>query len=131
MSATPYADLACKLAISEEVLLDKMKEFSSSGLLTRVGPFYNMDKSTGYVSLIAMMIPEERFVDVSIIVNSFEEVAHNYQRQHQFNMWFVLASKNALEALAVLQKIEELTQLKTYRFPKEREFTLDLFLEVK
>lgn len=131
LSATPYADLAATLAISEEVLLDKMKEFTDSGHLTRVGPFYNMDKSTGHVSLIAMIVPIERFLEVTDVVNSFVEVAHNYQRQHQFNMWFVLAAKNTSEAESVLQKIEELTQLKTYRFPKEREFTLDLFLEVK
>lgn len=131
MSATPFTDLALRLEIEEPALLDTINGFIENGVLTRVGPFYNMDKSSGFVSLVAMIVPESRFTEVADTVNSFEEVAHNYQREHQFNMWFVIASKSESEAANVLGKIEQSTQLKTYRFPKEREFTLDLFLEVK
>lgn len=122
--------MALKLVVTEDVILSKVKKLLELGFLTRVGPFYNMDKSNGYVSLVAMIVPEDRFNQVSEIVNSFEEVAHNYKREHQFNMWFVIAGKQKAEVMKVLQQIEKLTEMKTYNFPKLKEFALDLFFEV-
>lgn len=119
-----------KLEISEDVVLTKIKNLLDLGILTRVGPFYNMDKSNGYVSLVAMSVPEDRYNEVTKIVNAFEEVAHNYKREHSFNMWFVIAGKKKLEVMKNLEEIEYLTGLKTYNFPKLKEFALDLFFEV-
>lgn len=118
------------MEIEEQQLLAKVSEFIEQGVLTRVGPFFNMDKSTGYVTLVAMIVPESQFEEVASIVNSYEEVAHNYRRVHQFNMWFVLAAKSPESANELLAQIEKRTQLKVYNFPKEKEFALDLFLEV-
>ena len=42
-----------------------------------------------------MAVPEERFEEVAAIVNAFPEVAHNYEREHALNMWFVLGDRAA------------------------------------
>jgi DNA-binding Lrp family transcriptional regulator len=119
------------LNTTEEIVLSKVKSLLDRGVLTRVGPFYNMDKSNGYVSLVALIVPEDRFDEVSVIVNSYEEVAHNYKREHQFNMWFVIAGTHEEEIKKVLLEIEKNTGLKTFNFPKLKEFALDLYFEVE
>ena len=45
----------------------------------------------GAFCLCAMAVPEGRFDEVMTLVNAHPEVAHNYERQHKLNMWFVLA----------------------------------------
>lgn len=123
--------MAQKLNVSEELVLAKVSELLSRGILTRVGPFYNMDKSSGYVSLVAIEVPLDRYDEVTAVVNSYEEVAHNYQRESRFNMWFVIAGTTKEQVLDVLSDIERKTGLKTFNFPKLKEFALDLFFEVE
>jgi hypothetical protein len=55
-------------------------------------------------------------------VNARPEVAHNYERTHRLNMWFVLATETPDGIRRVAREIEEETGLKVFRFPKEREF---------
>jgi len=123
--------MALKLNVSEEMVLTKVSDLLARGILTRVGPFYNMDKSTGYVSLVAIEVPLDRFDEVTAIVNSYEEVAHNYQRESRFNMWFVIAGTTKDQVFDILADIDKKTGLKTFNFPKLKEFALDLFFEVE
>lgn len=116
--------------MTEEDFLEKVGTLRERGLLTRIGPFFNMDRTSGHVSLVAMKVPEMCFEEVSEIVNSFEEVAHNYERNNEFNMWFVVSGTSKEDVEKTLSKIEGMTGLKTYNFPKLREFVLDLYLEV-
>jgi hypothetical protein len=76
-----------------------------------------------------MKVPTERFEEVSQVINSFEEVAHNYERNHVFNMWFVVSGFGKKDVENTLSDIERLTGLKTYNFPKLKEYALDLYLE--
>jgi hypothetical protein len=57
-------------------------------------------------------------------------VAHNYQREHELNMWFVLATETPQRILAVIAEIEQQTGLKAYNLPKEREYFIGLKWEV-
>lgn len=126
----PYNYLAKTLQISVNELLKIMKRLKEEGYITRVGPFFNMDKSTGYVTLVAMKVPEDDFDRVANIVNSYLEVAHNYQRDNDFNMWFVLATSESQRAVEILFEIEKQTGIKTYNLPKLKEYALSLYLEV-
>lgn len=129
-SITPYAEIAQKLDLSEKEVIETLEGLTTRGVITRIGPFFNLDKSNGHVSLVAMEVSEEKFEEVSRFVNSFDEVAHNYKRNHRLNMWFVLATKDSVRAFDVLNAIEKKTGLKTINLPKIKEFGLDLYLEV-
>ncbi len=130
ISETPFKDLAVELSMDELLLRNKINEYLSDKTLTRFGPFFNMDNSSGAVTLAALSVPESRFEEVANIVNGFEEVAHNYAREHKYNMWFVIASTEKEGILEVIKKIEIATDLKVLNLPKLKEFALDLFLEV-
>ena len=55
------------------------------------------ERSGGAVTLAAMEVPTERYEDVAAMVNARDEVAHNYERTHKLNMWYVLAVENPEE----------------------------------
>jgi hypothetical protein len=76
----------------------------------------------GAFCLCAMEVPEADFETVVTLVNAHREVAHNYERTHRLNMWFVLACETEEGIGRVADSIEEETGLAVLRFPKLREF---------
>ena len=79
---------------------------------------YDAQKLGGAFSLVAMQVPEKDFDMVAEIVNSYAEVAHNYQRDHDFNMWYVLATETPQQIDEVNHDIEQRTGLKVFNMPK-------------
>lgn len=129
-NVSQFEMLALKVGIEEDVLLDHMINLQERGIITRIGPFFNLDRSSGYVSLVAMTVPENEYSRVTKIVNAYDEVAHNYKRENKFNMWFVIATSSESEAMRVLREIEDKTGIKVFNLPKLKEYSLDLYLEV-
>jgi DNA-binding Lrp family transcriptional regulator len=122
----PFLNIALQLNTSEQAIVDQINEWLGDGTLSRFGPMYNAEKMGGTFVLVALKVPTERFEEVCAIVNSFPEVAHNYEREHRYNMWFVLGTKSKKEVDLVIQEIEKKTQLKTLLLPKIQEFFLEL-----
>jgi len=83
----------------------------------------------GALMLAALQVPEQRFDEVADSVNGFPEVAHNYRREHRFNMWFVLASDDPTRIAEVIDSIEKNTGLEVYEMPKIQEYFVGLRLE--
>ena len=84
----------------------------------------------GAFTLAALSVPEDRFKEVTLIVNSFKQIAHNYRRIHRFNTWFVIATESKEEIQKVIDSIEEKTGLIVLNTPKEEEFYVGLYLPV-
>jgi len=59
-------------------------------------------------------------------INRFPEVAHNYRREHDLNMWFVLATEEEEAIPRVIREIESQTGYPVYNMPKEEEFHVNL-----
>jgi DNA-binding Lrp family transcriptional regulator len=130
VSERPFRDVASDLGTTESELITRIRCMLDDGLLTRFGPLYHAENMGGALSLCAMQVPPERFDAVAKQVNAFAEVAHNYQRDHEMNMWFVLATESAEKLTATLRCIEEDTGLTVYNFPKQAEFFVGLNLPV-
>ncbi len=118
----PYAAAAAELGLTEEELIRRLKRLLELGAATRFGPLYNAERMGGAVMLAALAVPEERFDEVTEIVNGYREVAHNYRRSHRFNMWFVLAAESRARIEEVIREIEARTGLKVLRVPKLKEY---------
>ncbi len=73
--------------------------------------------------------PEERFEEVVAAINAHPEVAHNYERAHALNVWFVLATDRPERIDEVLTDIKGETGLEVYAFPKLEEFFIGLRIE--
>ncbi len=122
LSPRPFEQAARELGLSEGDLIARIKRLRESGTITRFGPFYDAEAMGGAFCLCAMAVPEAEFDRVLTQVNAHPEVAHNYERDHRLNMWFVLATDSRERIAEVADQIEALTGLKVLRFPKEREF---------
>lgn len=118
----PFAPVAEELGISEQKLVARLRRLRESGVLSRFGPMFNAERMGGAFCLCAMAVPEVRFEAVAEQVNAHPEVAHNYAREHRFNMWFVLASEEAGRIETVAEAIEAETGLAVLLFPKEAEY---------
>ena len=125
----PYQIVAQRLDITEDELLKRLGILLENRTLTRFGPMYDIQKLGGSFSLCAIRVPPDRFKEVTEIVNSFSEVAHNYERDHEFNMWYVLATESLAQIDITNQAIEEKTGLKVYNMPKIQEFFVGLHFE--
>lgn len=123
---SPYQIIAEQLNMSEDDLLSRLKKLLDNKVLTRFGPMYDIQKLGGSFSLCAIQVPEERFTEVTEMVNAFSEVAHNYKRDHRFNMWYVLATESLAQIAQCNQLIEQKTGLKVYNMPKTQEFFVGL-----
>jgi DNA-binding Lrp family transcriptional regulator len=126
----PYAEAAARIGITEKVLLARLERLLDHGLLTRFGPMYHAERLGGALTLAALRVPAPDFDTVAAKVNAHPEVAHNYAREHEFNMWFVLGTETPERIAEVIAEIERETGLKVYNMPKLEEFFVGLHFEL-
>lgn len=126
----PFASAAEQLNCSEDELIATVKHLKDQKLLTRFGPLYDAARLGGGLTLAAISVPEDRYEIITELVNVYPEVAHNYRREHELNMWFVLATETPVELEQILSSIEEITGLTVYNFPKQQEFYIGLWLHL-
>ncbi|GAB4301931.1 MAG: hypothetical protein Kow0096_23100 [Thiohalomonadaceae bacterium] len=122
----PYAAAAEQLGITEEELLHRLAALHEQKTITRFGPLFHAERLGGALSLVAMRIPAEDFERVAAQVNAHAEVAHNYERAHEFNMWFVLATETEQQLQDTLRAIAAETGYPVYNMPKLEEYYLNL-----
>lgn len=128
LSDEPYRDVAAALSIDETELLTRLQRLLADRVLTRFGPMFQIERMGGRFVLAAMQVPKADFERIAAIVNTFPEVAHNYQREHAWNMWFVLATERPEGIADTIARIETATGLTVAAFPKEREYFVEMKL---
>jgi DNA-binding Lrp family transcriptional regulator len=127
----PYGEVAARLGIAEDDLLLRLERLLADKVLTRFGPMFQIERMGGAFVLAALAVPEARYEEVTVLVNALPQVAHNYRREHQLNMWFVLATETQDGIGVAISRIEADTGLPVYAFPKEREFFVEMKLEAR
>ena len=128
LSERPYAEVGAALRMDEEAVIASLQSLLERGYLTRFGPLFQIERAGGQFVLAALQAPEDRFEEVTALVNALPEVAHNYRREHDLNMWFVIGAESPQAATEAIARIEADTGLKVYAFPKEKEFFVELRL---
>jgi len=127
----PYAEVAARLKISEDELLQRLENLLATKVLTRFGPMYQIERLGGAFTLASLAVPEARYEAVTALVNALPQVAHNYRREHALNMWFVLATETPAGIAEAIVRIEGDTGLTVHSFPKEQEYFVEMKLAVR
>lgn len=122
----PFKVVSENLGLTESELISRVQALLDDGILSRFGPMFNVEKMGGVYSLVAMQIPEKDVERVVSIINEHSEVAHNYERDHKFNIWFVVALDSEKNLPAFLKSIQEETGYKAYNMPKLDEYFVGL-----
>ena len=89
----PWEILAARLGISAEEVLSRTRRLLKEGIVRKIFPVLNAYRlGTCDSTLIAMRVPPERMEEVASIVNEYRTVTHNYEREHDFNLWFTITA---------------------------------------
>jgi DNA-binding Lrp family transcriptional regulator len=124
----PFAEAATQLGVSEETLLSRLKGLLERNFLSRFGPLFDAERLGGAFTLCAMRVPADDFERVAAQVNAHPEVAHNYQREHRFNMWFVLATSSPEDIDRTIRELEAETGYPILNLPRLDEYYIGLQL---
>lgn len=124
----PFAAAGEALGVSEDELIARVDRLLADGTLTRFGPLFDAGRLGGAFALAAIAAPAEDVERVAAELNAMPEVAHNYEREHALNLWFVLATPSPEGIPQAVERIERRTGLPVLVLPKEREYFVDLRL---
>ena len=125
LCASPFAEIARQTGVSEDEVISTLESLQQRGLISRVGPVF-APRRAGASTLAAMAVPVTQLESVAGIVNGFIGVNHNYQREHAFNLWFVVTAPDQAQVERILANIEEATGLPVLDLPLEHAFYIDL-----
>lgn len=124
LESRPYAVLGEKLGISEQEAFDRVSAMRRTGLIRRLGANFQSSR-LGFVStLCAARVPAEKMDDFIARVNAQPGVTHNYEREHDYNIWFTLISPSKEHREATLAALERETGIKILNLPATHLFKI-------
>lgn len=121
----PFAAMAEALGTNEAQVLGTLQALAERGIVSRVGPVFE-HRRAGASTLAALAVPPARLEAVAGQVNGYREVNHNYEREHHWNLWFVVTAPDAAAVDAVLQGIADATGVAPISLPMVHPFHIDL-----
>ncbi|HUT40264.1 MAG TPA: Lrp/AsnC family transcriptional regulator [Gammaproteobacteria bacterium] len=121
----PFDHIARELDTCTATLLDHLRDLQVQGVVSRVGPVFRPN-TIGASTLAAMAVPAAQLERVAALVNGFPQVNHNYEREHRFNLWFVLTAPNQEAIAATLEAIRQQSGLDVMSLPLVRDYHIDL-----
>ena len=125
LTPTPWADIAKELGVYETTVLETLQRLQTEGVISRVGAVFHPNR-LGASTLAAMAVPQDRLETVAAMVSEFPEVNHNYEREHEYNLWFVAVADDEFQLQEVLTEIEARCGFPVLDLPLEQEFFIDL-----
>lgn len=121
----PFAAIAERLGVDEEAVIELFQILRQEGVVARIGAVVEPNR-VGASTLAAMAVPDGRLAEIAAMVSAYAEVNHNYEREHAFNLWFVVAAPTRARLEAVLAEITTQTGLEVLDLPLVEPFKLDL-----
>ena len=125
LTPEPYAVLARDAGATTDEIVEALERLSALGILSRVGATIRPN-TAGASLLCAMRVPQDRLEAVAAIVNEEPGVNHNYEREHAFNLWFVLTGASPIALGAALERIRRASGLEALELPLEKSYFIDL-----
>ena len=126
----PFAEIAARLGVDEAEVIARLGRLEASGAVSRVGPVFR-SRRVGASTLAAMAVPPERVAEIAELVNGFPEVNHNYEREHEVNVWFVLTAPDEKRLTEVIGEIEARSGIEVLDLPMLEEYHIDLGFPVE
>jgi len=130
LSPAPYADLARELGVSEAEVMDTLRRLTERNAISRIGPVFR-PKRIGVSTLAAMAVPDERLEEVARMVSAYVAVNHNYEREHRYNLWFVITAPDDDQLQAVLHEIERRAGIPVLSLPMLEDYHIDLGFDLR
>ncbi|MBS1267558.1 MAG: putative HTH-type transcriptional regulator [Nitrosopumilus sp.] len=111
----PFHELAKKFDTSPEKIKEKLHALKSAGVIRQLSAIFDTRKLGYKSSLVAMKVDSEKLVDVANIINTHPGVSHNYERKHDFNLWFTIATPPGTNVKTEVDKFSTLPGVQSTR----------------
>ncbi|SEO25724.1 DNA-binding transcriptional regulator, Lrp family [Halogranum amylolyticum] len=121
----PFRVVAAELGIDEREALNRVRRLRERGVFRRFGAVLN-PPVIGSSTLAAVRAPEDRFDEVASVINDYRQVNHNYRRDHEWNMWFVVTAGSRETRDRILDEIETRTGCEVLNLPMLTDYYIDL-----
>jgi DNA-binding Lrp family transcriptional regulator len=134
LETRPYAAVAALAEVSEEMVLERVRRLVDERIIRQVTPIYDT-RALGYASmLVAAKVDPENPWRAATVINAHPGVSHNYLRNHEFNIWFTLATEpdSALGLQGTLDVLQQETGAESIRqLPTLKLFKIRMDLEME
>jgi len=121
----PFAEMATRLGVGEDTVIERLRALTAAGYISRIGAVVR-PHAIGASTLAAMAVPPDELARVAALVSERVEVNHNYEREHDWNLWFVLTAPDQAALNAVIDEIEERTGYPVMNLPLLADYHIDL-----
>lgn len=121
----PFAHIGDAVGVGEQAVIESYRGWVAAGVVSRVGAVF-APRRIGVGALVALAVPGERLEAVAARVSAEPGVNHNYEREHAYNLWFVVTAEDAAALARIVRDIEGDTGCTAICLPMEEEFHIDL-----
>ncbi len=132
----PYESVAREASTTEDEVMRRVQHLIDERIIRQVTPIFDT-RALGYSSmLVAAKVDPENPHRAAKVINAHPGVSHNYLRNHEFNIWFTIATEpdsklglqgtlNALAEEAGATSVRELPTLKMFKIRMDLEMEGD------
>jgi len=127
----PFHEIAKKFNVSPEEVKQRLTHLKKIGILRQLSAIFDTRRLGYKSSLVAMEIEPEKLDYVARIINRHPGVSHNYERNHQFNLWFTLAVPPQSDLKTEVDRFRKIPGIKNIRMlPTIKLFKIGVKLEM-
>ena len=131
----PWKETSDKLCISENEVIARLKQLHENGIIQKIGPILDGRKiGLTAATLVAMKVPKNEIEAVARVINASRNVSHNYEREHEYNIWFTITASSPEELTSILEEIKQKTGIKNdaiLDLPTTNRFKINVRFQLK
>lgn len=131
----PWEEIGNQLGLSGPEVLIRLKKMKKIGILRKWGPIIDAQKvGLKYSTLIGISASRDKIDQLVNCINSYDEVSHNYERTHHYNIWFTITVPNKEDVDKILQEIQEKTGVlkeDILNLPTEQRFKINADIKLR
>ena len=132
IESRPFLKIAKELDITEEQVINIIKDLKDNNYIKRLGGIFNSKKLGYYSTLCAIKVPIDRISEVAKFINSYNGVTHNYIRNNYYNMWFTVIAPSIEEAKEFISSIKLKTNIEEIiELPAINLFKINVNFDIK
>ncbi len=130
----PWLEISNRLNISEGEVVSRLKRLIEAGVIVKIGPVFDASRiGLKAATLVALKVPKNKVNDVARVINEYDNVSHNYEREDEYNVWFTLAASSKSELAMMLDEIKQKTDTEDHDIldlPTIRRFKINLHFQL-
>lgn len=132
IESRPYQAMAEEIGgVSEDEVIARIARMKENNIIRRMSGFFD-SRRLGYQSMLVAVKPKPgAFDDAVAFINQFPGITHNYERSHEYSIWFTIIAINRPTLDWILDRIEACGAVEgMMRFEMTQRYKIDVTFDV-